>query len=198
MLKKLIADAEDPYLAVAFDERGKVFRHAQYEAYKANRKGMPEDLAAQMPLIKEALSLMKVPILSLAGYEGDDILGTLAPKAKAGGFDVALVSGDRDTFQLIDEQVKVIYPRRGLSETETVDLAFLRDQYDLTPAQVVDLKGLMGDASDNIPGIPGVGIKTAKKFLREYGSMENLYAHLSDFEGKKWARSWSPIKTRPL
>lgn len=185
MLKKLIADAEDPYLAVAFDERGKVFRHAQYEAYKANRKGMPEDLAAQMPLIKEALSLMKVPILSLAGYEGDDILGTLAPKAKAGGFDVALVSGDRDTFQLIDEQVKVIYPRRGLSETETVDLAFLRDQYDLTPAQVIDLKGLMGDASDNIPGIPGVGIKTAKKFLQEYGSMENLYAHLSDFEGKK-------------
>ncbi|MFM9414199.1 DNA polymerase I [Peptococcus simiae] len=185
MLKKLIGDGTDAYLAVAFDERGKVFRHEKFVDYKANRKGMPDDLAAQMPLIREVLTLMQVPILSMPGYEGDDILGTLGKKAKAAGFDVALVSGDRDTFQLIEDHIKVIYPRRGLSDTEVMDLPALKEKYDLSPTQIIDLKGLMGDASDNIPGVPGVGVKTATKFLQKYGSMEGLYDHIEDFDGKK-------------
>lgn len=185
MIGKLFEEEQPRYVAVAFDAGAKVFRNDQYEAYKANRKPMPDDLRSQIELIREALELMNIPTVSLAGYEGDDVIGTLTKEAAAEGLKSAIVTGDRDTFQLVDEQTSVYYTKRGLSEIDIVDPEHLQDAYDLTPTQVIELKGLMGDSSDNIPGIPGVGVKTAHKLLDKYGSIDELYNHLDDFAGKK-------------
>lgn len=172
-------------LFVAFDISKKVFRHERYADYKGTRTGMPEDLLVQMPLIKEALSYMNIETFGLEGYEADDIIGTMSAHQSAAGGESIILSGDRDLFQLVSEQVTVCFPQSKGQEMEIVTPEYLAEHYGLTPARVIEMKGLMGDKSDNIPGINGVGEKTAKKLLDDYETVENLYAHLEDLKGKK-------------
>lgn len=172
-------------LFVAFDISKKVFRHERYADYKGTRTGMPEDLLTQMPLIKEALSYMNIETFGLEGYEADDIIGTMSAHQTALGGESIILSGDRDLFQLVGEHVTVCFPQSKGQEMEIVTPEYLAEHYGLTPALVIDMKGLMGDKSDNIPGVAGVGEKTAKKLLADYGTVENLYAHLEDLKGKK-------------
>lgn len=184
MLLRLQEDYQPDQILVAFDLSGPTFRHVQFEEYKAHRKSMPAELRSQIPIMKELLDKMGIPRLELAGYEADDLIGTAAKQAEEAGYRVFVVTGDRDAFQLISPQTTVLFTKRGITDTEIVDEEALRIKYGLTPAQVVDLKGLMGDASDNIPGVPGVGEKTAKKLLETYGSLEGVYAHLGEIKGK--------------
>lgn len=172
-------------LFVAFDISKKVFRHERYADYKGTRTGMPEDLLVQMPLIKEALGYMNIETFGIEGYEADDIIGTMSAHQTALGGESIILSGDRDLFQLVSEQVTVCFPKSKGQEMEIVTPEYLAEHYGLTPARVIDMKGLMGDKSDNIPGINGVGEKTAKKLLDDYETVENLYAHLDDLKGKK-------------
>lgn len=172
-------------LFVAFDISKKVFRHERYADYKGTRTGMPEDLLVQMPLIKEALGYMNIETFGIEGYEADDIIGTMSAHQSAAGGESIILSGDRDLFQLVSEQVTVCFPKSKGQEMEIVTPEYLAEHYGLTPARVIEMKGLMGDKSDNIPGINGVGEKTAKKLLDDYETVENLYAHLDDLKGKK-------------
>ena len=172
-------------LFVAFDISKKVFRHERYADYKGTRTGMPEDLLVQMPLIKEALGYMNIETFGIEGYEADDIIGTMSAHQSAAGGESIILSGDRDLFQLVSEQVTVCFPQSKGQEMEIVTPEYLAEHYGLTPARVIEMKGLMGDKSDNIPGINGVGEKTAKKLLDDYETVENLYAHLDDLKGKK-------------
>lgn len=172
-------------LFVAFDISKKVFRHERYADYKGTRTGMPEDLLVQMPLIKEALSYMNIETFGIEGYEADDIIGTMSAHQTALGGESIILSGDRDLFQLVGEHVTVCFPQNKGQEMEIVTPEYLAEHYALTPELVIEMKGLMGDKSDNIPGVAGVGEKTAKKLLADYGTVENLYAHLEDLKGKK-------------
>lgn len=184
-LQAAIERFEPDALFVAFDISKKVFRHERYADYKGTRTGMPEDLLVQMPLIKEALGYMNIETFGIEGYEADDIIGTMSAHQSAAGGESIILSGDRDLFQLVSEQVTVCFPQSKGQEMEIVTPEYLAEHYGLTPARVIDMKGLMGDKSDNIPGINGVGEKTAKKLLDDYGTVENLYAHLDDLKGKK-------------
>lgn len=181
-----LRESEDPsHFAVAFDESGKVFRHEAFSEYKAHRKPMDEALRPQIPLIKEALSLMNIPMLSLKGYEGDDIIGTVTALAEKADFFSVVVSGDRDNFQLVSEKTTVLFPKKGLKNIERVTPDYLLETYDLKPHEVIEMKALMGDKSDNIPGVSGIGEVYARRFIRTYGNLENLYENLEDFKGKK-------------
>ncbi len=185
MLMRLIKQEEPDYLAVAFDVSRKVFRHEQYADYKAQRKGMPEELRGQMDYIKDVLRAMQIAIYELAGYEGDDVIGTMVRWAEQQEIASIIVTGDKDSLQLISDKTSVYLTKKGISELGRYDYAAFQAEYGLVPDQVRDLKGLMGDASDNIPGVPGVGEKTALKLLHQYGTIEALYQHLDDFAGKK-------------
>ncbi len=185
MLTKLIKDHEPGYMAVTFDVKAPTFRHKEYDGYKATRKGMPPELSMQMPLLKEVLDAMNIRRLELEGFEGDDLIGTLAVRGEEAGLEPLIVTGDRDALQLSTKKTKVLITRRGISEFELYDEARMQEVYGLTPDQFVDLKGLMGDTSDNIPGIPGVGEKTALKLLADYGSVENLIEHASEIKQEK-------------
>ncbi len=177
MMDKLRREAQPDGIVVAFDVHAPTFRHKMYDEYKAGRHAMPEELRQQMPVIKEILPLMGCTVLEAEGYEADDILGTLARAAAAQGNECVLATGDRDAFQLISKQVTVLLAatRMGQPETVVVDEAALREKYGLTPPQMIDLKALMGDTSDHIPGVPGVGEKTALALMQEYGSLDALY-----------------------
>jgi len=183
MLLKLIERNPD-YLVVAFDMHGPTFRHEQFEAYKAGRKETEDDLRTQFPLLKELLCEMGIAVCETPRYEADDILGTFAKKCEQEGIFALLVTGDRDALQLIDDHTHVLMTKKGISETIEFDRDVLREQYGLEPDRMRDLKGLMGDNSDNIPGIAGVGEKTATKLLEEYGTLENVLAHASEIKGK--------------
>lgn len=184
-LQAVIERFKPDELFVAFDISKKVFRHARFADYKGTRTGMPEDLLTQMPLIKEALGYMNIETFGMEGYEADDIIGTMSAHQTASGGESIILSGDRDLFQLVGEHVTVCFPKGKGADMELVTPAFLTENYGLTPQLVIEMKGLMGDKSDNIPGVNGVGEKTAKKLLDEYGSVDNLYAHLDDLKGKK-------------
>ena len=183
MLLKLIERNPD-YLVVAFDMHGPTFRHEQFDAYKAGRRETEDDLRAQFPVLKELLQKMGITICETPRYEADDILGTFARKCEAEGIDALLVTGDRDALQLISERTHVLMTKKGISETIEFDRDVLKEQYGLEPDRMRDLKGLMGDNSDNIPGIAGVGEKTAMKLLEEYGTLENVLAHADEVKGK--------------
>ena len=183
MLFKLLERKPD-YLVVAFDMHGPTFRHEQFEAYKAGRRETPEDLRAQFPVLKELLASMGVAVCETPRFEADDILGTFARLCEASGIDALLVTGDRDALQLIGEHTHVLMTKKGISETVEFDEAVLKEAYGLEPDRMRDLKGLMGDNSDNIPGIPGVGEKTALKLLEEYGTLESVLAHADEIKGK--------------
>lgn len=185
MLQLAVRRFEPDTLFVAFDVSKKVFRHERFPDYKGTRTGMPEDLAVQLPLIKEALRYMNVETFGMEGYEADDIIGTMSAHNTAIGVDTIILSGDRDLFQLVGDRVTVCFPRRGVSELEMINIETLKEYYDLTPAGVIAMKSLMGDKSDNIPGVPGIGEKTARKLLEQYGSLDGIYEHLDDFDGKK-------------
>jgi len=183
MLFKLTERNPD-YLVVAFDMHGPTFRHEQYEEYKAGRRETPDDLRLQFPVLKELLKEMGIAVCETPKYEADDILGTFAKRCEKAGVDALLVTGDRDALQLIGDHTHVLMTKKGISETVEFDRALLKENYGLEPDRMRDLKGLMGDNSDNIPGIPGVGEKTALKLLSEYGTIENVLAHSGEIKGK--------------
>ena len=183
-----ILDEEKPkYLTVAFDLHEPTFRHKMYDAYKGTRKAMPEELREQVPLIKEVLTAMGIKIVSKPGFEADDLLGTLAVRSEKEGMDVTILSGDRDLLQLATEKVLIRLPKtsRGKTTIENFHTQEVIEKYQVTPPQIIELKALMGDSADNIPGIPGVGEKTATKMIVEFGSIENAYAHLEEVKPNK-------------
>lgn len=179
---KVIDDLKPEYMAVAFDLKAPTERHKRYEGYKANRHGMPDELRAQMPIIKDILRAMNITIIEKEGYEADDVLGTLSKRGEASGVDVTILSGDRDTFQLATDKVTIRIPRTkaGKTEEDDFDRAKVIETYGVEPKQLIEVKGLMGDTSDNIPGVPGVGEKTALNLIKEYKTIENLYKSLDD------------------
>ena len=191
ILFKLIEDTNPKYMAVAFDLKAPTARHKLYEGYKANRKGMPEELAEQMPLIKEILRAMNIDIVEKEGYEADDVLGTLSRYGEKQGLHVTILSGDRDTFQLATDNVTIRIPRTkgGKTETDLFDRSKIVETYGIEPKQLIEVKGLQGDSSDNIPGVPGIGEKTALSLIQKYGSIENLYDKVEknedDLKGKQ-------------
>jgi DNA polymerase-1 len=185
MLMRLLEESRPDYLITAFDVAAPTFRHQEYPAYKGQRLKMEDALKTQLPIIRELLHVLKVPIYEKAGFEADDVIGTIAKKAVAEGLEVAILTGDRDAFQLVTPKITVLYTKKGVTEYDTVDEAYLQKRYQLAPQQVIDLKGLMGDASDNIPGVPGVGEKTALKYLHQFGSLEAIYEHLAEIDRKR-------------
>lgn len=184
MLLKLLETKPD-YILTAFDVAAPTFRHLEYEAYKGRRLKMEDTLKVQFPVIRELLAVLKIPIIEEAGYEADDIIGTMARLASGQGIDVGIVTGDRDAFQLVDSKVTVLYTRKGITEIDRVDEEYVRNRYQLTPAQLIDLKALMGDESDNIPGVPGFGEKTALKYLYQYQSLDGIYQNLDQITKAK-------------
>lgn len=172
MLFKVLEEEKPDGIAVAFDVHAKTLRAQKYSGYKATRKPMPEELRAQDDVIREIISLMHIPILEMAGYEADDIMGTVSLKCETEGKDIILVTGDRDSFQLSGEHTSILYTRKGITDTVRVTPEWIMEKYELTPAQMIDVKGLMGDVSDNIPGIAGIGEKTALRLIKQYGSLE--------------------------
>jgi len=182
ILLKLLEEEKPQYLAVAFDVKHPTFRHELYAEYKGTRKGMPEELREQIPVLKELLDACGILRLERPGYEADDILGTLAKQSSAAGYEVSLVSGDRDLLQIADDVIKVRIPKTKRTGTEIEDYHTqdVIEKYGVKPLQIIDLKGLMGDASDNIPGVPGIGEKTAVKLLLQFETVENTIAHVDE------------------
>lgn len=182
ILFKLLDDIKPQYIAVTFDLKAPTARHKLYDGYKANRHGMPDELAEQMPMIKEILKAMNIDIIEKEGYEGDDILGTLSCYGEQQNLDVTILSGDRDTFQLATDKVTIRIPhtKGGKTETDDYNREKVIEKYGIEPKQLIEVKGLQGDSSDNIPGVPGVGEKTALKLIKEYGSIDNLYKKIEE------------------
>ena len=181
---RILEEEKPDYLAVAFDLHAPTFRHQMYEAYKGTRKGMPEELREQVPVLKELLSSMGIPLLMKEGYEADDLLGTVARKSEARGMDAVIVSGDRDLLQIATDRIQIRMPKtkRGTTEIENYHTQDVIDAYQVTPPQIIELKALMGDASDNIPGVPGIGEKTATNLIVAYGDIETAYAHVDEIK----------------
>ena len=190
ILFRLQEMSEPDHIAVAFDLSAPTFRHAMYDAYKAGRKGMPEELRQQMPVLKELLPLLGITIVEKEGYEADDILGTLATAAQQQGGECFIATGDRDSLQLVDDHITVLLAatKMGRPETTAYDRAAIEEKYGLKPEQLVDLKALMGDASDNIPGVPGIGEKTALDLLHRFGSLDAIYSQLDTLDIKESVR----------
>ncbi len=184
MLDKIKRDYEPQYMAIAFDMKAPTFRHKEYEEYKAGRKKMPPELAMQIPLLKDVLRAMNIRQLEMEGFEADDIIGTIAKRAEEAGLTPYIFTGDKDELQLASDVTRVIITRKGVSEFDIYDRQAMIDKYGFTPQQFIDFKGLMGDQSDNIPGVPGVGEKTATKLILEFGSVENLLSHTEDIKQK--------------
>ena len=180
ILQKLLDGEAPDSLCVAFDLPAPTFRHDMFEGYKAQRKPMPDDLAVQMPLLKETLDAMHIRRLEAAGWEADDVLGSVAAKCEKSGWECEIVTGDKDSFQLITDTTSVLHVKTRMGQTETIlyDKARFAEEYGFAPPLMVDLKALMGDASDNIPGVPGIGEKTALDLVRRFGTVENIYANL--------------------
>jgi DNA polymerase-1 len=185
MLQKIKKDYDSGYIAVAFDRKAPTFRHLEFDEYKAGRKKMPPELAMQLPLLKEVLEAMKIQILELDGFEADDIIGTVSREAEEKGLVPLIITGDKDELQLASSTTKVIITRKGISEFDIYDHDAMVEAYGFPPAQFIDYKGLMGDPSDNIPGLPGVGEKTAKKLVMQYGTIENLLDHVEEIENQR-------------
>lgn len=187
IMLKILEEEKPDYLTVAFDEHQPTFRHEMYQEYKGTRKKMPDELREQVPVIQEVLQAMGVRIVKKGGLEADDILGTIAKRAEGEGIEVSLVSGDRDLLQLATDHILIRIPKtkRSGTEIENYHTQEVIDKYGLTPPQIVDLKGLMGDSSDNIPGVPGVGEKTATRILSVYPTIEEAYAHIEEVEPKR-------------
>ncbi|NLJ40869.1 MAG: DNA polymerase I, partial [Clostridiales bacterium] len=184
MLFNLIDEYKPDYIGVAFDMKGPTFRHELYEDYKGKRQKAPEELLPQFVLLRKLLRTMDIPVFQREGFEADDILGSFARIAEEEGLRAYIVTGDRDTMQLVSDNVTVLLNRRGTTDMHIFDPKEVKSVYGLTPFQIIDLKGLMGDSSDNIPGVPGVGKKTAQKLLSQYKTMENIFDNIDEISGK--------------
>ena len=180
MLNKIEEDFSPEYMAVAFDLKEPTFRHKEYEGYKAGRKPTPPELLMQVPLLKDILRAMKITILEVPGYEADDIIGTVSRIAEEQGFEPLIFTGDKDALQLTTDITKVIFTKRGVTDFDLYDRSKMEERYGLTPSQFIDLKGIMGDSSDNIPGIPGIGEKGGIELLTQFGSLEEVLAHTDE------------------
>lgn len=185
MLTKLLGELNPDALVIAFDKGKKTFRTERYPEYKGTRDKTPEELLAQIPLLHEFVAAFGVSFIEKERYEADDIIGTLATKAAAAGHDVMVVTGDKDALQLVRPNLRVMLTKKGISELKAYDEEVFREEYGFEPIRLIDLKGLMGDTSDNIPGVPGVGPKTATKLLLEYGTLENVLENIEAISGKK-------------
>lgn len=191
ILFKILEEEEPEYLTVAFDVHAPTFRHEMYGEYKGTRKPMAEELRQQVPVIKEVLKAMGIRIIEQAGLEADDLIGTLSKRSEEKGMEVSVISGDRDLLQLATEHVKIRIPKtkQGRTEVEDYYSSDVRERYQVTPAEFIDLKALMGDTSDNIPGVPSIGEKTATKIIAEYHSIENAYAHADEIKPPRAAKA---------
>ena len=187
ILFKILDEEQPQYLAVAFDLHAPTFRHKMYDQYKGTRKPMPQELREQVPVIQEVLAAMDIEIVTKEGYEADDILGTLGRKCEAEGMEVTIVSGDRDLLQLATDHILIRIPKtvKRVTTIENYHTAEVLEKYSLLPKQIIDLKALMGDTADNIPGLPGVGEKTATKILLQYETLENAHAHFEEIKPNK-------------
>ena len=190
ILLKLQAEQNPDEVAIAFDLKAPTFRHKLYDGYKAQRKGMPQELADQMPILKELLADLGYQMVTCEGYEADDILGTLSAACEARGDECVLATGDRDSLQLIGPHTTVLLAstQMGKSVTIPMDEAAVQEKYGVSPRQLIDVKSLMGDTSDNIPGVTGVGEKTALALIQAFGSLDGVYANLDDARIKKGVR----------
>lgn len=184
MYYKVVDEYKPDNICVVFDRSAPTFRHEDYEAYKGHRDKAPSELNSQFGILKDILNSLNVKFEELDGYEADDIAGTLAKKAQEENYDTILVTGDKDYLQLVDENIKVLLTKRGITDVDEYNEESVEEKYELKPVQLIDVKGLMGDPSDNIPGVPGVGEKTALKLIREYDSIENVYANIDNISGK--------------
>jgi DNA polymerase-1 len=180
-----IQDLKPDYVAVAFDLQGPTFRHEQYAEYKATRQRMPDDLRDQFPKVREVVKALRIPVYELAGYEADDVIGTIIVDAERRGLDTTIVTGDLDMLQLVTDQTRLMTTRSGVENTILYDPAKIRERFDLVPGQMIDYKALKGDPTDNIPGVPGVGEKTAAKLIREFGTLEALYERIGEVKPDK-------------
>lgn len=184
---RILEEEKPDYLMVAFDLNAPTFRHQMYDAYKGTRKSMPDELREQVPVLKELLTAMRIPLLMKEGYEADDLLGTIARKSEAEGLDTVIVSGDRDLLQIATDRIMIRMPktRKGVTEIENYYAADVQSVYQVTPPQIIELKALMGDSSDNIPGVPGIGEKGATALITAYGDIETAYAHVDEIRQKR-------------
>ncbi|MGB5985086.1 MAG: 5'-3' exonuclease H3TH domain-containing protein, partial [Desulfobacterales bacterium] len=181
MVIKLLEERQPQYVGMFFDAKGPTFRHTQYPDYKANRPPMAEDLVLQLPLIKRVTEAFRLPLFETAGWEADDLIATLAHAADAEGHEVIMVTGDKDFMQLVTPRVTIWDPMKDL----VIDEAYVREQFGVAPAQMVDVQGLAGDSADNVPGVPGIGMKTAAKLMAQFGSMIGLYEQVEGIRAKK-------------
>ena len=198
MLVKLLKEIAPTQLVIAFDKSRTTFRTALYPEYKGTRDKTPEELISQIPLLKELAKSLGIPFLELDDYEADDIIGTLATQAAGAGTETVVVTGDRDALQLIRDGLTVLLTKKGIRETHAYDTAAFEEEYGFAPIRLIDMKGLMGDSSDNIPGVPGVGPKTATKLLLEYGTIENVLDHAAEVSGKKLSASLVEYRDQAL
>ncbi|WP_252232146.1 DNA polymerase I [Clostridium sp. ZBS15] len=185
MLFKMKDEINPDNIIATFDKKSPTFRHKEYAEYKAGRKKMPPELGEQFPIIKELLRYMGIKTFEIDGFEADDIIGTISKFGEENDMEVFIVTGDKDALQLASEKTKVVITKKGVTETAIYDYKAFTDEFEITPTQFIDVKGLMGDKSDNIPGVPGVGEKTAFKLIKEYGTLEDVLRHIPEISGKK-------------
>ncbi|MCJ0931721.1 DNA polymerase I [Virgibacillus halodenitrificans] len=185
MLLRILEEEKPTHMLVAFDAGKTTFRHATYKEYKGGRQKTPPELSEQFPLLKEVLDAFQISHYELPNYEADDIIGTLSQEAKKENWNVTVISGDKDLLQLVSDKVTVNLTKKGISDVESYTPAFLKEKMEITQEQIIDLKALMGDSSDNIPGVPGVGQKTATKLLKQFETLEKVYDHVDEISGKK-------------
>ncbi len=185
MVNRVLAEQQPTHVLVAFDKDRHTFRNEVYAGYKANRPDTPDELSGQFALLRKILEALNLDYTEIEGYEADDIIGTLSRMAEEAGMETLILTGDRDSLQLVSDKVTVLMTKKGITEMETYTPEKVKERWGVSPEQLIDVKGLMGDSSDNIPGVPGVGEKTAVKLIQEFGSLENLYDHLESVKGKK-------------
>lgn len=185
MLFKMKEELKPDYIVTTFDKKAPTFRHKDYKDYKAGRKKMPPELSEQFPVVKELLEKLAINIFEIEGFEADDLIGTLSVFARERSIEVYIVTGDKDALQLAEDNVKIVINKKGMTEKEIYDKDRMLQDYGVTPKQFIDVKGLMGDSSDNIPGVPGIGEKTALKLIKEYGNIENVLMNIDNLSGKK-------------
>ena len=184
MLINSLRDEKPTHVAVAFDVSRQTFRSEAFPEYKATRAKTPDEFKGQVALIEEVLAALNIPVFKADGYEADDVIATITTKAEAEGFEVLIITGDRDAYQLVDDDVTVLYPKKGVSDLARMTPAAVEEKYGLTPTQYPDFAALRGDPSDNLPSIPGVGEKTASKWVREFGSLDSLVDRVGEVPGK--------------
>ncbi len=181
MLRKILKEDRPYYMAIAFDSKGPTFRHLEYKEYKAHRKPTPDDLVSQIPLMFDVINAYNIPIFAIQGFEADDIIGTISKKVSMENIECTIITTDKDMDQLIDEHIKVFNPRKK----EIRDITKIQNEMGIEPKSFIDVLALSGDSSDNIPGIPGIGIKTALNLIREWKSLENVLSNIEKIKGNK-------------